>query len=119
VREQARARGAARVQGQAVAETRVWGQAVVALGAQPQAPAVVELLPGRRFAEVDEVVGLCKSLAARVCIAAERRGRPVQPLPGLAGVVDLAKALASLAGVGVRARFYFSELDPACWAPAS
>lgn len=119
MREQARARGAARVQGQAVAETRVWGQAVVALGAQPQAPAVVELLPGRRFAEVDEVVGLCKSLAARVCIAAERRGRPVQPLPGLAGVVDLAKALASLAGVGVRARFYFSELDPACWAPAS
>lgn len=118
-REQARARGAARVERQAVVEARVWGQAVVALRAQPQARAVVELLPGRRFAEVDEVVGLYKSLAARVCIAAERLGRPVQPLHGLAGVVDLAKALASLAGVGVRARFYFGELDPACWAPAS
>jgi hypothetical protein len=57
VRERARARGAARVQGQAVVETPGWGQAVVALRAQPQARAVVELLPGRRFAEVDEVVG--------------------------------------------------------------
>jgi hypothetical protein len=45
------------VQGQAVVETPGWGQAVVALRAQPQARAVVELLPGRRFAEVDEVVG--------------------------------------------------------------
>ena len=68
----------------------------------------------------DEAVGLQRLLAAWACIAAVRLGRPVERPPGLADVVDLANALSLLAGVvGVRARFYFSELDPACSAPAS
>ena len=92
---------------------RVWGQAVVELRAR----AVVG--SAWRFVGAAEVVGLQRLLAARACIAVVRLGRPVEHLLGLAGVY-LATALASLAGVvGVRARFYFSELDPAWSAPAS
>ena len=109
-RAQARVLGEARVQARVLGEVRVRGQA----------QAQVELRSARRFAGADEVVDLQRLLAARVCIAAARLARPVQRLPGLAGVVDLAKIRVSPAGgTGARAHFYFSELDPACSAPAS
>lgn len=110
----ARGRAQARVLGEARVQARVLGEVRV------RAQAQVELRSARRFAGADEVVDLQRLLAARVCIAAARLARPVQRLPGLAGVVDLAKIRVSPAGgTGARAHFYFSELDPACSAPAS
>jgi hypothetical protein len=109
--------GEARVQGQALA--RVLEEAQERRDARRRLRARAVVGPAWRLAGAAEVVGLQRLLAARACIAAVRRGRPVEHLLGLAGVYP-ATALASLAGVvGVRARFYFSELDPAWSAPAS
>ena len=102
----------------AVARGRAQARVLGEVRGQVQAQA--ELGSARRFAGADEVVDLQRLLAARVCTAAARLARPVQRLPGLAGVVDLAKIRVSPAGgTGARAHFYFSELDPACSAPAS
>ncbi|PZS23591.1 MAG: hypothetical protein DLM60_02330 [Pseudonocardiales bacterium] len=111
---QTEAQAEARPQVQTEAQGEAQGEARARTQAEARAQAEVQVRAARRRAGVVEAVGSGNLLASRAGTAAARLARAGPCSPVLPGVGDLAKTLASPAGVaGVHARFCFSELDPA------